>query len=107
MNNIKNTLSICHHCYRHVSATRFEKDNSIWLTKTCPEHGESTHLVEPDAEFYNNYVYHRHALQSYFIEITNRCNLTCPHCYQMPDNKSTDPAIKFNRGLKTDILLHL
>jgi len=93
MNNIKNTLSICHHCYKHVSATRFERDGSIWLTKTCPEHGESTHLVEPDAEFYNNYVYRRHALQSYFIEITNRCNLTCPHCYQMPDNKSTDPAI--------------
>lgn len=94
MRNIKNTLSICHHCYRHVSATRFERDGSIWLTKTCPEHGESTHLVEPDAVFYNNYVYHRHALQSYFIEITNRCNLTCPHCYQMPDNKSTDPAIE-------------
>ena len=94
MRNIKNTLSICHHCYRHVSATRFERDGSIWLTKTCPEHGDSTHLVEPDAEFYNNYNYRRHALQSYFIEITNRCNLTCPHCYQMPDNKSTDPAIE-------------
>lgn len=90
---MKKTLSICHHCYRHVPAVRFEKDGSIWLSKTCPVHGESTHLVEPDAEFYNNYHYKRHALGSYFIEVTNKCNLNCPHCYQMPDNKSIDPAI--------------
>ena len=90
---MKNTLSVCHHCYRHVPAIKFEKDNSIWLRKTCPEHGESTHLVEPDAEFYNSYNYERHALGSYFIEITNRCNLACPHCYQMPDNQSVDPEV--------------
>jgi len=89
---MKETLSICHHCYRHVPAIRFEEDGSIWLKKTCAEHGESIHLVEPDAEFYNNYNYHRHALKSYFIEVTNRCNLACPHCYQMPDNKSVDPT---------------
>jgi uncharacterized radical SAM superfamily Fe-S cluster-containing enzyme len=88
------TLSICHHCYRHVPAVKFQKNGSIYLTKTCKEHGESTHLIEPDAEFYLGYNYHRHALQSYFIEITNRCNLSCPHCYQMPDNKSFDPDIE-------------
>ena len=87
------TLSVCHHCYRHVPAVKFEKDGSIWLTKTCKIHGESTHLVEPDAEFYLNYNYERHGLGTYFIEITNKCNLTCPHCYQMPDNKSLDTEI--------------
>ncbi len=88
------TLSICHTCYRHVPATKFEKDGSIWLTKTCKSHGTSTHLVEPDAEFYLTYNYRRHALKSYFIEITNKCNLACPHCYQMPDNKSIDPDLE-------------
>ena len=65
------TLSICHQCYKHIPATKFEKDGSIWLTKTCKAHGESTHLIEPDAEFYLSYDYQRHALQSYFIEIMN------------------------------------
>ena len=93
MNKLKDTLSICEQCYRHVPATRFEKDNQIWLSKTCPEHGYVEHLVETDAEFYLNYNYPRHALGSYFLETTNKCNLACPHCYQEPDNKSIDPAI--------------
>jgi uncharacterized protein YaaR (DUF327 family) len=53
------------------------------------------HLVEPDGKFYLNYTYHKHELGSYFIEITNRCNLACPHCYQEPDNKTLDPSIDY------------
>jgi len=87
------TLSVCEHCYRHVHATKFEKNGSIWLEKTCPTHGTVTHLIEPDGQFYLDYKYHRHALQSYFVEVTNKCNLACPHCYQMPDNLSIDPTI--------------
>lgn len=86
------TLSICEHCYRHVKAKKFEKDGSIWITKTCPEHNESTYLIEPDANFYINYNYERRDLQSYFVEITNKCNLSCPHCYQLPDNNSVDDS---------------
>ena len=52
-------------------------------------------LVEPDADFYINYKYKRQALESYFLEITNHCNLACPHCYQEPDNKSADPSIDY------------
>ena len=95
MQKLKDTLSICEHCYRHVPAIRFMRDGQIWLSKTCKVHGYSEHLVEPNGEFYLNYHYTRHALKSYFIEITNRCNLVCPHCYQMPDNKSTDPSIDY------------
>ena len=95
MNKLEDTLSLCEHCYRHVPAVRFERDGQIWLKKTCKVHGESEHLVEPDAEFYLGHVYARHQLQSYFIEITNKCNLTCPHCYQMPDNTSIDPSIEY------------
>jgi organic radical activating enzyme len=95
MNKLEDTLSVCEHCYRHVPAVRFERDGQIWLGKTCKEHGYVEHLVEPDAEFYLNYNYPRQALESYFIEITNRCNLACPHCYQEPDNASKDPAIDY------------
>jgi molybdenum cofactor biosynthesis enzyme MoaA len=96
---LEDTLSVCEHCYRHVVAIRFQRDNQIWLGKTCPNHGYVEHLVEPDAEFYLNYNYHRHALQSYFLEVTNRCNLKCPHCYQMPDADSLDPSIDYITSL--------
>lgn len=89
------TYSLCEHCYRHIPAVRFVRDNSIYLGKTCPVHGYVEHLVEPDGEFYLNYTYHKHELGSYFIEITNRCNLACPHCYQEPDNKTLDPSIDY------------
>jgi molybdenum cofactor biosynthesis enzyme MoaA len=93
MNYNISTLSICEHCYRHIPATKYEENKSIWITKTCPTHGQVTHLIEPDAEFYLDYVYEKIALQSYFLEITNRCNLNCPHCYQMPDNGSIDDSL--------------
>jgi len=95
MNKINDTMSLCEHCYRHVPAVKFEKDNGIWLGKSCPKHTYVEHLVEPDANFYLNYNYPKHPLTSYFIEVTNRCNLTCPHCYQMPDNTSKDLSIDY------------
>lgn len=93
MKKLSDSLSLCEHCYRHVPAERFERDNSIWLSKTCPEHGYVEHMVEPDADFYNSFNYEKHPINSYLIEVTNRCNLTCPHCYQMPDNMSKDPTL--------------
>lgn len=95
MIKLEDTLSLCEHCYRHVPAMRFMRDGQIWLSKTCKEHGYSEHLVEPDGEFYLNYNYPRKALQSYFVEITNHCNLNCPHCYQEPDNTQVDPSIDY------------
>jgi len=95
MQKITDTMSLCEHCYRHVPAVKFEKDGAIWLGKTCPKHGYLEHLVEPDADFYLDYNYPKHPLTSYFIEVTNRCNLTCPHSYQLPDNKSVDLPIDY------------
>ena len=89
------TLSLCEDCYRHIPAVRFERNGQIWLGKSCKWHGYKEHLVEPDGEFYLNYNYVRKALTSYFLDITNHCNLNCPHCYQQPDNKSKDPSIDY------------
>lgn len=93
MNKLEDTLSLCEYCYRHIPAVRFERNNAIWLGKTCKWHGYVERLVEPDADFYLTYSYHRHALGTYCIDITNRCNLACPQCYQEPDNTSKDPSI--------------
>ena len=95
MNIIHETISLCEHCYSHVPAICFERDGAIWLGKTCNSHGYLEHLVEPDAEFYLNYEYKWRPLETYCLDITNRCNLNCPQCYQMPDNMSTDKPYKF------------
>jgi hypothetical protein len=95
MIKLEDTLGICEHCYRHVPAIRFLRNGSIYIGKTCPVHGYVEHLVEPDADFYTSYEYTRRALESYFLEITNHCNLACPHCYQEPDNTTADPSIDY------------
>lgn len=95
MVKLEDTLSVCEQCYRHVPAVRFERNGEIWLGKTCKYHGYVEHLVEPNADFYLNYNYPRHALGSYFLDVTNRCNLACPNCYQEPDNMSKDLPIDY------------
>ena len=94
MIKLKDTLGLCEVCYRHVPATRFLRDGQIWLSKTCPEHGYTEHLIEPDADFYQSFAYEKHKITTYLIEVTNKCNLACPNCYQLPDNMSTDPTIE-------------
>lgn len=89
------TTSLCEHCYRHIPAVKFQRGRSLWIGKTCPEHGYSEFMMEREKLFleslYNDpNVYNKNG---YVIEITDRCNLTCPHCYQMPDNRKIDKSI--------------
>lgn len=92
----KNTMSICELCFRHIPAQRFYKDGGVWIGKNCPVHGYSEHLIESNAEFYDNLKYNIEDYNpaGYVVEITDRCNLTCPHCYQMPDNRKIDKTLE-------------
>lgn len=92
---MEETTSLCPICYRHVPAHRTYKDNGVFLIKTCPEHGIIENLVDPDVNFYKEQEYIKRTPSSYWLDITNRCNLDCPHCYQMPDNQSKDPSIEY------------
>jgi uncharacterized radical SAM superfamily Fe-S cluster-containing enzyme len=49
---IHNTVSLCNHCYRHIPAIVYEKDNKIMMTKQCPDHGIQDSVVEIDTDFY-------------------------------------------------------
>lgn len=89
------TFSMCGICYRHIPATRLFKDTGVYLSKHCPVHGHQEDLVEIDTEFYKQQLYVKRQPSSYWIDVTNRCNLDCPHCYQMPNNDSTDPSIDY------------
>lgn len=94
-NIIQETTSMCEYCYRHIPANKFEKNGEIWLGKNCPKHGYHECLIEIDSNFYNNHKYEKRTPSSYWLDITNRCNLDCPHCYQIPDNNSKDPSIDY------------
>lgn len=94
MKFIHDTISLCNYCYRHIPGIVYEKDDKIWITKKCQEHGEQQELVEIDPEFYYNITKSDNTeISSLMFESTNRCNLTCPHCYQLPDNKSIDKSL--------------
>lgn len=91
---IHNTVSICDHCYRHVPAIVYEDEGVIKISKNCSEHGILTGIVETDPEFYYGLNHnHYHGSTQVLFEVTDRCNLNCPHCYHLPDNKIKDKPI--------------
>jgi uncharacterized radical SAM superfamily Fe-S cluster-containing enzyme len=92
---IHNTVSLCDHCYRHIPAIVYEKDNEIRMTKRCPDHGELTSVVEIDTAFYYSLEHHREieSFNQVLFEASDRCQLDCPHCYHLPDNKVQDRPI--------------
>jgi len=93
---IHKTVSLCDHCYRHIPANVYEKDDKIMMTKLCPDHGEMTSIVEVDKEFYYSLTHHTDigSFNQILFEASDRCQLTCPHCYHLPDNKITDKPIE-------------
>lgn len=100
MKFIHNTVSLCNHCYRHIPGVVFERDEKIWLAKLCEKHGEMEEIVENDPEYYYSL---RKTNPSGFIsimfEVTNKCQLNCPHCYQIPDNKHIDGPLNSLLGI--------
>jgi organic radical activating enzyme len=93
---IHKTISLCDHCYRHIPANVIEEDDSIKIVKRCPEHGEMRAVVETDKHFYYG-LQHTAEVKGFnqiLFEVTDRCQLNCPHCYHLPDNKTTDRAIE-------------
>jgi hypothetical protein len=69
------------------------------MKKQCPEHGIIDSVVEISTEFYYSLqhvenarllVNNRHVVM---FEVTDRCQLSCPHCYHLPDNKTVDRTI--------------
>lgn len=90
------TVSLCEHCYRHVPAEKFERDGSVWMKKVCPEHGISEYMIERDADFYNSLEFDPYGYDvpsGIMIEVTDRCNLKCPHCYHEPESATTDKPV--------------
>jgi uncharacterized radical SAM superfamily Fe-S cluster-containing enzyme len=103
------TLSLCSTCLRRVDAKIIFQDDNVYMLKRCPEHGSEKVLIATDIPYYKsirNYnkpsemplkfntkthygcpydcgLCHDHEQHSCLtvVELTDRCNLTCPTCY--------------------------
>ncbi|MBX2828765.1 MAG: radical SAM protein [Flavobacteriaceae bacterium] len=103
------TLSLCPECLKRVDAKIVFEKGKVYMLKRCKEHGNSKVLIADDIEYYKNLRnYNKPSETPYkfntkthygcpydcglctdheqhsclaIIEITDRCNLTCPTCY--------------------------
>lgn len=103
------TLSLCPTCLKRVDAKIVFQDAKVFMLKRCPEHGKSKVLIADDVDYYKNirnynkpseYPYKFNTKTMYgcpydcglcpdheqhsclsIVELTDRCNLTCPTCY--------------------------
>lgn len=110
LNLIRKTQSICPECNRILPAFVFERDHKVFMTKTCPEHGETEELYFGDYDLYMKFSAYwtdgkgTHAPNVKIencqcpancglcsnhlshtglanIIVTNRCDLTCWYCF--------------------------
>ena len=103
------TLSLCSTCLRRVDAKIIFDNDQVFMLKRCPEHGTEKTLIATDVEYYRNTrnyakrreIPRRFNTRTHFgcpydcglcpdheqhscltiVEVTDRCNLTCPVCY--------------------------
>jgi uncharacterized radical SAM superfamily Fe-S cluster-containing enzyme len=105
------TISICATCLKRVDAKIVFEDGKVFMLKNCPQHGREKVLIATDIEYYKNcrnYAkrsemplkfnmpthygcpydcglcqdHEQHSCLT-VVEVTDRCNLSCPTCYAM------------------------
>lgn len=105
------TVSLCPECFRRIDAKIVFEDDNVFMLKSCPDHGFHKVLIATDKEYYKNIRNYNKPGEMPFkfntkthygcpydcglcadheqhscltvLEITDRCNLTCPTCYAM------------------------
>lgn len=103
------TISLCNECHKRISAKIVFEEGKVFMLKRCSEHGFQKTIISDDITFYKNirnfnkaseYPKVPHTHTDYgcpmdcgicadheqhscltLIEVTDRCNLTCPTCY--------------------------
>jgi len=117
------TTSICSKCLRKSEAKIIFQDNNVYMLKFCKIHGNEKTLIATDINYYKkirNYMkasemplkfntpvkygcpydcglctdHEQHSCLT-VIEITDRCNLTCPICYA-----SSSPSYGRHRSIE-------
>src|SRR5215212_5833308 len=105
------TVSLCPVCLKRIDAKIVFENGKVYMLKNCSEHGFNKVLIATDVEYYKNIRnynkpsetplrfntkthygcpydcglctdHEQHSCLT-IVEITDRCNLTCPTCYAM------------------------
>jgi uncharacterized radical SAM superfamily Fe-S cluster-containing enzyme len=105
------TISICSTCLKRVDAKIVFEGTNVYMLKNCPQHGREKVLIATDVPYYKNcrnYAkrsemplkfntkthfgcpydcglcqdHEQHSCLT-IVEVTDRCNLSCPTCYAM------------------------
>ena len=103
------TLSLCPQCLKRIDAKIVFEDDNVFMLKRCPEHGQSKVLIADDIDYYKNIrnynkpseIPYQFNTKTHYgcpydcglcpdheqhscltiVEVTDRCNLSCPTCY--------------------------
>jgi uncharacterized radical SAM superfamily Fe-S cluster-containing enzyme len=99
---IRSTTSLCPTCRRKIPATCVEEAGSVYMEKTCPEHGSFRPLIAKHADIYWDFMglydrlschfpNTRDKVESCAFTTTLRCNLKCPICFAGDENRVMPP----------------
>ena len=118
---INETQSICPICLKTVDAQIVEKNDNIYLTKICEEHGSFETVVWREKPEYENWIRpktpaypevpytkvlngcphdcglcseHRQYTCTVLMEVTSRCNLHCEFCFADAHGNENDPDME-------------
>lgn len=106
---LSSTESVCPVCLRRIDAQRIVEGDEVFLRKSCPEHGSFQTVIWRGADSYLSWAGpdktpsrppvcdssiskgcpydcglcpdHRQHTCCVILEVTNRCNLSCPVCF--------------------------
>ena len=119
---LKEVLSVCPECITRVNAAYTEHgDNSVWLEKTCPQHGifavpiwdskqDFIKWTQPNTPQFPVFpskpqdklcpydcglcVNHQQATCCVLLEVTSRCDLNCPVCFASSNASGCDVPLQ-------------
>ena len=114
------TESLCPVCLNRLPAQRVPVDDTIYLVKICPQHGEFSTPIWRGTPAFDQWQRpkipvklpvhfesckkgcpfdcglcpeHRQRSCTVIIEVTQKCDMTCPVCYASAPNRSPDPSL--------------
>ncbi len=113
---IKSTSSLCPECLSPIPAEVYENDNVVYISKKCPTHGRFEDIywsdysmwklferrsIDTGSDTYDEGCPFRCGLCEHhlsdtvlaIIDVTSRCNLSCPTCFaDSPGDKTGEPT---------------
>ena len=121
MENLHKTIALCPECLKELGAQVYaDDDRTVWMTRTCPEHGTFETRIWPDVDHYRwitsqampktkpqntipctkpcpfgcgTCARHERRGTLLEIEVTWLCNLHCPVCFMSAESEEHDPTL--------------